>query len=146
MDACAELVAVVGRLAEETSHPRRLLLRLGTAAAAIRTGPLGLLDLARGGRNLFPGGGVQRSLDDGTGGQIRHFAGIATAAARIGATPARWLSIIVGRDSPSSADGRLTDLAVSFARQLLSGELATKDAAAWVESNLCGCAEPRGAR
>ena len=137
MDACARLVATIERLAAETASPRELLLRLGTEAAGIRRGPRGFIDLARGGRNRMPGGGVQPRLDDDTGGQIRHFAGIATAAARVGPTPARWLSIHLGRDAPTSADGRLTDLAVSFARQLLRGELAITDAAPWVDARFC---------
>ena len=137
MDSCAELVSIVERLGRETTRPRQFLLRLGTEAAGIRRGPLGFVDLARGGSNRLHGGGIRKPLDDRTGGQVRHFAGIATAAARVGPTPTRWLSILIGRDHPASADGRLTDLAVSFARQLLSGELPTTDAAGWVERNIC---------
>ncbi|MGV8894843.1 MAG: hypothetical protein ACOH10_07180 [Rhodoglobus sp.] len=137
MDACAKLVRVVELIAIETSDPRRLLVALGTAAAGIRTGPLALIDLARGGRNHFPGRGMASEFDDDSDGQARHFAGIATSAARVGPTLTRWLSIVVGRDAPSSPDGRLTDLAVEFARALLKGDLATADAADWLRERLC---------
>lgn len=118
--------------------PREFLLRLGTEAAGIRRGPAAVVDLARGGTNVIPGGGVKRRFDDETDGQIRHFAGIATAAARIGPRLARTLSITVLKDPPTSADGRLSDAAVDFARQLLSGELPVSDASAWIERTLCG--------
>lgn len=124
-------------LALEPGSPRLLLLRLGAAVAGIRTGPLGLLDLARGGRNPFPGSGMTTRFDDDSDGQARHFAGIATASARVSPAVTRWLSVHIGRDDPESPDGRLTDLAVAFARALLHGELATSDAAAWVEERLC---------
>lgn len=136
MDACSKLVTVVERLGAETSDPKQLLLRLGTDAAGIRRGQLGFIDLARGGKNRLPGG-VRAPLDDGTSGQIRHFVGIATSAARIGPRLTRWLSIVVGRDAPSSADGRLTNLAVAFARQLLTGALPVTEAASWVRKNVC---------
>lgn len=137
MDACAKLARIVELIATETTHPRRMLVALGTAAAGIRPGPLALIDLARGGRNHFPGGGVASEFDDDSSGQVRHFAGIATSGARVGPALTRWLSIVVGRDAPSTADGRLTDLAVEFSRLLLRGELATADAADWIRERLC---------
>lgn len=137
MDACSRLVAVVERIGAETSDPNQFLLRLGAEAAGIRRGPRGFIDLARGGRNHLPGGGVRASLDDDTDGQIRHFVGIATSVARIGPRLTRWLSIVIGRDAPSSADGRLTDLAVTFAHELRSGTLPVSAAAAWVRTNIC---------
>lgn len=137
MDACTKLVRMVELLAAETSDPRRLLVALGTAVAGIRTGPLAFVDLARGGRNHFPGRGMASEFDDDSDGQARHFAGIATSSARVGPTLTRWLSIIVGRDAPTSPDGRLTDLAVEFARLLLRRELATADAADWIRQRLC---------
>lgn len=112
-------------------------MRLGTDAAGIRRGALAVADLARGGSNLIPGGGVKRHYDDETDGQIRHFAGIATASARIGPRLARTLSLTVLRDPPTSADGRLTDAAVEFSRQLLSGELPLADASGWIARRLC---------
>lgn len=143
VDACHELVALIERLGAQAPGPRALLVRLGAEAAGIRPGPRALIDLARGGRNRIPGGGVRPRLDDDSGGQVRHFAGIASAAARIGATPTRWLSVVVGRDAPSSPDGRLTDLAVSFARQLTRGTLPMTDAAGWVRDNVCGSPRER---
>lgn len=137
MDACARLVALIERLSSETTEPKQFLIRLGSEAAGIRTGPLGYVDLARGGKNRLPGGGVRAVLDDDTDGQIRHFVGIATAAARIGPRLTRWLSVVVGRDEPTSADGRLSDLAVTFARDLLAGTLPVTDAAAWVRRHVC---------
>ena len=137
MDACAKLATAIELAATGTADPRRLLVALGTAAAGIRPGPVAFLDLARGGRNHFPGRGTASEFDDDSDGQVRHFAGIATSVARIGPTLTRWLSIVVGRDAPSSPDGRLTDLAVEFARLLLRRELATSDAADWVRQRLC---------
>ncbi|WP_111720409.1 hypothetical protein [Homoserinimonas sp. OAct 916] len=137
MDACSRLVTIVERLGSETSDPKRFLLQLGTDAAGIRRGPLGFVDLARGGKNRLPGGGVRALVDDDTNGQIRHFVGIATSVARIGPRLTRWLSIVVGKDAPSTPDGRLTDLAVAFAHRLLSGDLPVPEAAAWVRRNIC---------
>lgn len=137
MNACAQLVVMIERLSVESPEPKRFLLRLGTEAAGIRTGPMGLLDLARGGRNRLPGSGVRATFDDDTDGQIRHFVGIATASARIGPALTRWLSVVVGRDAPASADGKLTDLAVIFAREVLDGSLPVRDAAAWVRQRVC---------
>ena len=137
MNACAKLARLVELIAAETTDPRRLLVSLGTAAAGIRPGPLALFDLARGGRNHFPGRGMASEFDDDSDGQVRHFAGIATSSARVGPTLTRWLSIIVGRDTPSSPDGMLSDLAVEFARKLLRGELETSDAADWIRHRLC---------
>ncbi len=138
MDACEQLVELAERLSAETDSPREFLLRLGTGAAGIRRGPLAVVDLARGGSNVISGGGIKRPYYDGTDGQIRHFAGIATASARIGPRLARLLSITVLRDPPTSPDGRLTDAAVDFSRQLLSGELPFADASGWIDRNLCG--------
>lgn len=137
MNACEKLVELVAKLATETDDPRELLLRLGTEAAGIRRGPFAVADLARGGTNVIPGGGVKRRYDDETDGQIRHFAGIATAAARIGPRAARSLSVTVLRDPPSTADGRLTDAAVEFARDLLRGDLPLDRASGWVAERLC---------
>lgn len=98
---------------------------------------MAVVDLARGGSNVIPGGGVKRRFDDKTDGQIRHFAGIATASARIGPRLARSLSITVLKDPPTSADGRLSDAAVEFASSLLSGELPLDRASNWIAETLC---------
>ena len=141
MNACGHLVELARELAVADPTPRQFLYRLGARAAGIRRGPVGYLDLARGGRNIFPGGregdGVAPQLDDDTGGQIRHFAGIVAASVRVGAGAASWLSVHVGRDAENSADGRMTDAAASFSRQLLSGDLAVADAPDWIARHVC---------
>ena len=137
MNACHELVALCEQIASETSQPREFLLRLGSRAAGIRRGPVGFYDLSRGGSNLIPGGGVKRRYDDDTDGQIRHFAGMATATVRVGPRLARSLSVTVLRDPPTSADGRLSDTAIEFARALLSGDLEVDAAPRWVSRRLC---------
>lgn len=137
MDACSKLATAIDLAAAQTTSPRQLLVTLGTAAAGIRPGPLALLDLARGGRNHFPGRGMASEFDDDSDGQVRHFAGIATSVVRVGPVLTRWLSIVMGRDAPSSPDGKLTDLAVEFASLLLRRELAAVDGADWVRSRLC---------
>jgi len=137
-NACAELVALTEKLAAEHPAPRVFLNEIGRQAAGIRRGPVGFIDLARGGRNIFPGDGVQLELDDQTGGQIRHFAGIVAASVRVSAPLTRWLSINIGRDGTHTPDGRLTDLATEFSSGVLAGEIAVPDAPAWIRSRLCG--------
>jgi hypothetical protein len=137
MDACGELVKVADRIATETSSPREFLQLLGRDAAQIRRGLPGFFDLATGGGNVLKGSGFRRRLDDGTDGQARHFAGIAASAGRVGPRFTRFLSVTVGGDKPTSADGRLTDKAVTFSRQLLRGDLAIQDAGAWIEKHVC---------
>lgn len=144
-DACAELVALAAAQAASGIGARDFVGRLGTLGAGIRPGPRGFVDLATGGGNPLPGRGFRPELDDGTDGQIRHFCGIAEACCRLGPGLARWLSVHLGRDSPASADGRLTDVAVDFVRRLRGGELAVADAPAWLREALCPPAakEPR---
>lgn len=137
MDACGELVKVADRIATEASSPREFLQLLGRDAANIRPGLPGFFDLATGGGNVIKGKGFRRRLDDGTDGQARHFAGIAASAGRVGPRFTRFLSVTVGGDKPTSADGRLTDKAVAFSRKVLSGDLALQDAGAWIEKNVC---------
>jgi hypothetical protein len=137
-DACARLADACRRIAPQSSSPAEFLRELGHQVAGIRRGPLWALDAARGGRNRISGRGFRRQVDDGTDGQARHFAGIVAVAARVGARPARWLSVHVGGDAPDSADGTLTDHAVEFVRLIRSGELTGEQAAAWVESTICG--------
>ncbi|PJJ63751.1 hypothetical protein [Compostimonas suwonensis] len=137
MDACAELCSLAARLAREKPTPRRFLIELGTDAAGIRTGPFWFLDAAVGGRNVFSGAGFRSELDDGTRGQVRHFAGIVAVSARIGPGLTRWLSVHVGRDEEGSADGRLTDEAIEFAGLIRSGGLALSAAPDWISQHLC---------
>lgn len=137
MDACSELVDVANRLASASATPRRFLIDLGVHAGGVRRGPLWMLDAASGGRNRISGRNFRRELDDGTDGQARHFAGTVAVAARIGAPLTRWLSIHVGRDAPDTADGRLTDKALDFARLVRSGELQPTASGDWIRTHLC---------
>jgi hypothetical protein len=136
MDACTALVESIERLAERGYSNRRFLRELGRAAG-VRRGPLWLFDAASGGRNRIRGRGFHPAVDDDTDGQVRHFAGTVAVAARVGGTITRWLTVHVLRDSPDSADGRLSDEAIEFARLVRSGEVGQADAAAWVRGRLC---------
>jgi hypothetical protein len=137
MDACAELVKLADSLAEKSPTPRDFLFDLGVRAGGVRRGPVGYLDLLRGGRNVFPGDGIKEKFDDDTGGQIRHFAGIVAASVRVGPARAEWLSENVGNDARRSPDGRLTHIATKFSRLVLSGELAVSDAPGWLSTHVC---------
>ncbi|MCS5719971.1 hypothetical protein N1027_17710 [Herbiconiux sp. CPCC 205763] len=147
MDACTRLCSVAdeiaGRAIASRATPRRFLVEFGHAAGGVRTGPLWLLDAARGGRNRIVGQGFAPEFDDSTRGQARHFAGIVAVATRIGPTPARWASVHLGRDRPDSADGRLTDAAIEFTRLVASGRLALGEASTWIAHRLCA-APPAG--
>lgn len=136
-DACSRLAALADELACSHTAPRPFLVALGRQAAGVRTGPLGVIDLAVGGRNTLAGHGFRPHLDDGTGGQVRHFVGVARTVTLLGSTVARWLSEVVRRDPRGSADGELTELAQRFARQLLDGDLATSDAGDWIRRRVC---------
>jgi hypothetical protein len=147
MDACTRLCALVAdidRRAPQSWSARRFLVELGVRAAGVRRGPLWLVDAATGGRNVLRGTGFAAPYDDSTRGQARHFAGIVAVAARIGPRAARRASVLVGRDHPDSADGRLTDAAVEFVGLVTSGDLPRADAAAWLERRLCGRAAAEG--
>jgi hypothetical protein len=136
MDACAALAESIARLAERGHSNRRFLKELGRAAG-VRRGPLWLTDAATGGSNRLRGRGFRAAVDDATEGQARHFAGTVAVAARFGGRLTRWLSVAVLRDAPDTADGRLSDEAIEFARLISSGELAQSDAADWVRRRLC---------
>lgn len=136
-DACAQLVALAARLGASRPSPRRFLAGLGREAAGIREGPLGLVDLARGGTDRLRGRGFRSPFDDSTTGQVRHFAGIAVAVAVLGSRSTRWISERVRHDPRKSADGRLTEAAIAFARALLDRRLAPADASEWIDRRLC---------
>ena len=136
MDACAALADSIDRLARRGYSNRRFLTELGRVGG-VRRGPLWVMDAAGGGRNRLPGGGFRSAVDDATEGQARHFAGTVAVAARIGGRLTRWLTTAVLRDAPESADGRLSDEAIEFARLVRSGELAQADASGWVRRRLC---------
>lgn len=141
MDACARLAESIDRLAERGHSSGRFLRELGRAAG-VRRGPLWLADAATGGRNRIRGRGFHPAVDDDTDGQARHFAGTVAVAARLGGPITRWLTTVVIRDPPESADGRLSDEAIEFVRLVRSGELPQTDAAGWVRERLCRA--PRG--
>ncbi|MDR6905094.1 hypothetical protein J2X63_000780 [Agromyces sp. 3263] len=137
MDACAALAESIDRLAGRGHSNRRFLTELGRLGG-VRRGPLWLTDAASGGSNRLRGRGFRPSLDDATDGQARHFAGTVAVATRVGGGMTRWLSTVVLRDAPDTADGRLSDEAIEFVRLVRSGELAQADAAGWVRRRLCG--------
>lgn len=136
MDACAALAESIDRLAARGYPNRRFLKELGRAAG-VRRGPLWLFDAARGGRNRLRGRGFRAHVDDATDGQARHFAGTVAVAARIGGPLTRWLTVTVLRDRIDTADGRLSEEAIEFARGIRSGGLSQTDAAEWVRRRLC---------
>lgn len=63
--------------------------------------------------------------------------GIARSAIVLGPALTVWVSERLRRDARTSADGRLTLLAVEFARELMSRRLPLDEAASWIRSNLC---------
>ena len=128
---CEQIVRV-----EPEIEPEHFLEVLGQTAAGIATGLRGVLDLVRGGSNPIPGGGFKPEFDDGTGGQARHFAGIAASAGRFGAGPTAFVSHRF-LDRPGTADGRLSTAAAEFAAMIESGELSPSDAATWIRETLC---------
>ena len=136
MDACAALAESIDRLAARGYSSRRFLKELGRAAG-VRRGPLWLFDAASGGRDRLRGRGFHVAVDDDTDGQARHFAGTVAVAARLGGAMTRWLTVHVLRDGPDTADGRLSDEAIEFARLVRSAELSQADAAGWVRERLC---------
>ncbi|MGZ5354782.1 MAG: hypothetical protein ACXWE8_00315 [Solirubrobacterales bacterium] len=135
--ACRRMAGVAAKLAEGDQGASAFLRGLGRAAAGIRPGSRAYGDLARGGRNTLPGRGFLARYDDGTAGQARHFAGIATATALGGGAATRVISIFVRDDPAGSPDGRLTDAAIAFANETLTGELEPEDGPRWLLGNLC---------
>lgn len=114
---------------------RGFLEALGQQAAGITPGRAGWVDLATGGRNTLLGDGFRPELDDGTHKQVRHFAGTAAAAARMGSATTRVASRLRG-DLPGTADDRLSAAAIEFAHDLRHGVLAPSGAGAWVRRRL----------
>lgn len=137
MNACAALADVVSRLAERGYTDGRFLREIGRVGG-VRLGPFWLTDAASGGSNRLRGRGFRAALDDDTDGQARHFAGTVAVAARIGGPAARWLTTVVLRDPPGTADGRLSDEAIAFVRAIRSGDVTQADAADWIRRRLCG--------
>ncbi|MEF2976670.1 hypothetical protein [Subtercola sp. YIM 133946] len=136
-DGCAALCAMAASLAAQGPGGRRYLVEFGRRGAGIPAGPLWFVAAATGGRNPLRGRGFAASLDDGSTGQARHFAGIVASVARLGPRATRWLSVHVRRDALDSADGRLTECAIEFATIIRSGELDPADAPDWLRAHLC---------
>ncbi len=135
--ACERLADGVRRIAEDASSGRTLVREVGHEFAGIRPGPLGVLDLARGGTNKLRGKGFAAAYDDRTIGQVRHFAGVAAATSVFGPRLTHWLMRHVGRDAAGTADDLLTARATEWASLLIEGRLATADAAEWVRIHVC---------
>lgn len=136
VDACSRLAALIDELAATEPAPRALLDAIGDRAAGIRPGLAGLLDLRRGGRDLFPGRGFRAEYDDGSRGQVRHFAGIVASTARVGGAVTRLVSERLRHDPAASPDGRLSIAAIRFAQDVLSGAIPVRAAGQWVRENL----------
>jgi hypothetical protein len=140
-NACHRMSKLVDGLVDQQPDlgPRELLVELGARAAGIpRSGLRAPAMLVLGGRTRLPGGGFRPEFRDRSSTQARHFAGVARAATLLGPERTEWLCIHVRRDPPDSPDGRLTTAAVSFAKALLDGELATADAGEWIRGHVCG--------
>jgi hypothetical protein len=135
--ACRRMAGLAARLAEAEESARRFLRAFGREAAGIRPPPRAYGDLARGGRDLIPGRGFLSRYDDGTEGQVRHFAGIAAASTFGGGSATRFISIFFRDDPIASPDGQLTEEGIEFAERVLGGDLAPAETPAWLLENLC---------
>lgn len=134
---CRRLAGLASQLAAQERTAPDFLRAFGRDAAGIRNPPLAFGDLARGGRNRIAGRGFRARFDDGTGGQARHFAGIAVATSFGGGAGTRLISIFVRDDPGGSPDGRLTDEGIAFATGVLAGKLALEQTPAWLLEHLC---------
>jgi hypothetical protein len=136
-NACVAL----GRIADEISagdpSGHELLVELGYRVAGIPRGWQAWVVLATGGRSRIRGHGFRAELSDGTGGQARHFAGVARAVTLLGDRATLWISARLRRDAEESPDGELTRLAVAFATALLDGGLPARDSGDWIRDHLC---------
>lgn len=137
--ACERLAEVAAAIVADESDidGKDFLLELGERAAGIRRGFSGLIDLVAGGSNPIEGGGFKEQYGDGSRLQVRHFAGMATAAARLGPDVSSWTGEHVRHDPDDSADGRLNEAAIRFARGLLDGDLSPGAAGAWIREHIC---------
>jgi hypothetical protein len=136
-NACERLAGLATALGEREPDPRVFLRALGQEAAGIRPPPRALADLARGGRDLIAGGGFRAAYADGTAGQVRHFAGVATASTYGGIAATRIASAFLRGDPVETPDGRLSERAFDFAALVSSGEVPVEQAGAWILANLC---------
>lgn len=139
LTACERLADAADAIVADESgiDGKDFLLELGERAAGIRRGFSGLIDLVSGGDNPIKGGGFREEYGDGSGLQVRHFAGMAAAAARLGTDLSSWSGEHIRRDADDSADGRLNQAAIRFADALLEGDLSPADAGTWIREHLC---------
>jgi hypothetical protein len=143
--ACERLAGLAGQLAETDDSVNDFLLDLGQQAAGISKGRRALADLARGGRNRIPGRGFKRRFDDGSIGQVRHFAGYVRASMFGGGNVTRWIGEHLRSDPAGSPDGRLGDEGIEFAQDLIAGRLELSGASAWLRIHLCRPPKASGA-
>lgn len=135
--ACKRMAGLAAKIAEKEDSATAFLRAFGRQAAGIRPPPRAYGDLARGGRNLIPGRGFLVRFDDGSTGQVRHFAGIAVASTFGGGAATRFLSIFVRDDPQRSPDGQLTEEGLAFADEVLDGDLALDETPSWLLQHLC---------
>ena len=140
-NACCKLADLADELARQPGiSPREFICQLGEKAAGIRPGLWRYLDLLKGGANPLPGSGFRPEFDDGSGGQTRHFAGIAVSCLLFGPKLTVWISENIRRDPPTSPDGRLTLAATDFSQKLVKGQMPPGAAGQWIRDNLSnGC-------
>ena len=134
--AVERLARIADQLGARGLAPRRFLRGLAWNCAGIRPDLRGYLDLATGGRNSIPGRGFRGQFDDGSDGQVRHFAGVAVAPVLLGERAAQVAHHWILKDAPDTADGQLSAEAARFSRLLREGSLSTRDAGTWIRRNL----------
>ncbi len=135
--ACERLSELAAYLADTDDEVSDFLLDLGQRAGGISKGRRALADLARGGRNRIPGKGFKQRFDDGSIGQVRHFAGYVRASMFGGTAVTRWISEHIRHDPADSPDGRLGDEGIEFAQDLIAGRLELSGASTWLRTRLC---------
>ncbi len=138
LTACAALAELCSLIAaaRPDANGAQFLQLLGEQAAGVDPGLPGLLDLLAGGEDVLPGVGFGDAFVDGSLGQVRHFVGVAVAAARIGGAVTEALSRLRG-DSSGSADDNLSRAAIEFADSLSSGQLSIDAASSFIRRRLC---------
>lgn len=136
-NACVALGRIADEICPGDPSGHELLVELGYRVAGIPRGWRAWPVLAVGGRSRIRGHGFRDDLSDGTGGQARHFAGIARAVTLLGDRGTLWISVKVRRDAEESPDGELTRLAVAFATALLDGSLPARESGDWIRDHLC---------
>jgi hypothetical protein len=139
--ACERLAELTALLAGRADEPVPLLRRLGREAAGIGPPASALRHLLRDGADRIVGGGFAPRLEDGTGGQARHFAAVAVTVTYAGPETTRLLAERLRDDPPDSPDGRLTDEAIAFADGLLARTIDVSEAGRWIRGRVCAGGE-----